>query len=143
MPGRRVPGGAAVGRDLDAADHAAAGVGRRAGDGDAVVPPVTVAPAAGEVIVEVGAVVSVDCVAATRPASQRRGLRAHVGEEVDRRLLHASGRPGRPPSWLASRPQDHWTVPAPNTSAPLGARYSVRWWVAVPGAVGRAVVLEH
>ena len=32
---------------------------------------------------------------------------------------------------VLSRPQAHWTVPAPNTSAPLGARYRVRWWVRV------------
>ena len=25
-------------------------------------------------------------------------------------------------SWVVSRPQDHWTVPAPKTIAPLGAR---------------------
>ncbi len=36
--------------------------------------------------------------------------------------------------WLLSRPHAHWTVPAPKTRAPLGARYIVRWWVAVPGA---------
>ena len=40
---------------------------------------------------------------------------------------------GRPtPSWLLSRPQAHWIVPAENTSAPLAARYMVRWWVVVP-----------
>ena len=31
-----------------------------------------------------------------------------------------------------SRPHDHWTVPAPNTSAPLGIRWRVRLCVAVP-----------
>ncbi len=32
---------------------------------------------------------------------------------------------------VSSRPQAHCTVPAPKTSAPLGALYSVRWWVCV------------
>ena len=78
-------------------------------------------------------VVSVDAVARDEPGLQRRGLRAHVGEQVDRGLLHA-GPPATVPglSWTASRPHDHWTVPAPKTSAPRGARYSVRLWVAVP-----------
>ena len=51
------------------------------------VPSVTFAPAAGDVIVEVGAVVSVDFVARTSPRQRRPGLRAHVGEQVQRRLL--------------------------------------------------------
>ena len=83
-------------------------------------------------IVDVGGVVSVDFVAATRPDSQRRRLRAHIGEQVDRRLLHVGVRRVARPGSRSSRPQLHWIVPAPNTSAPLGARYSVRWWVAVP-----------
>ena len=52
---------------------------------------------------------------------QRGGLGAHVGEQVHRRLLHARIRRSTSPrSWLPSRPHDHWMVPAPNTSAPLG-----------------------
>ena len=43
----------------------------------------------------------------------------------------------RMPSWTLSRPQAHWIVPALKTSAPLAARYSVRWWVVVPGEVAR------
>ena len=35
----------------------------------------------------------------------------------------------------SSRPQAHCTVPAPNTRAPLGARYMVRLCVAVPLSV--------
>ena len=47
------------------------------------------APAAGEVIVDVGAVSSrVDAVAGDEIALERRRLDAHVGEQVDRRLLH-------------------------------------------------------
>ena len=48
----------------------------------------------------------------------------------------------RPDGFALSRPQDHCTVPAPNTRAPLGARYSVRWWVAVPVVSLAAVVGE-
>ena len=46
------------------------------------------APTAGEVIVELGGAVSVDAVAARQPGHQGRRLRAHVGEQVDRGLLH-------------------------------------------------------
>ena len=63
--------------------------------------------------------VSVDWVAATKPGLQRCRLHAHVGQQVYRRLLHAGSGVESPSSWLLSRPHDHWTVPAPNTSAPL------------------------
>ncbi len=53
-----------------------------------VLPFVNVAPADGEVIVEVGGVVSVDAVASDQAGHQRGRLHAHVGEQVDRRLLH-------------------------------------------------------
>ena len=33
-------------------------------------------------------------------------------------------------SRAAAMPHDHWQVPAPNTSAPLGARYNVNEWTA-------------
>ena len=60
--------------------------------------------------------------------------RVHVGEHVHCRLLHVRISVGRRvPSWSLSRPQPHWIVPALNTRAPLAARYSVRWWVVVPG----------
>ena len=77
-------------------------------------------------MVEVGGVVSVDAVAAVRAGLQRRRLDAHVGEQVDGRLLHARrSAPGAGPSRrvvASSRPHDHCTVPAPNTSAPLACR---------------------
>ena len=37
-----------------------------------------------------------------------------------------------PRSCSLSNPHDHWTVPAPKTSAPLLCRYSVRLCVALP-----------
>ena len=65
-----------------------------------------------------------------KPRDQGVRLRAHVGEQVHRGLLH--GRIGACPiGFPLSRPHDHCTVPAPNTRAPLGARYKVRWWVVV------------
>ena len=99
------------------------------------VPTCRTAPAAGEVIVDVGAVVSVEAVAATRP-----GLEADPGctpMSANRLTVACRMRTSgvvTPPSWLPSRPHDHCTVPAPNTRAPLGAWYMVRLWVAVPGA---------
>ncbi len=72
--------------------------------------------------------VAVGAVASTAPAGEQVGLeasrlRAHVRQQVDRGLLHVGVLGGAGPrSWMASRPQDHWTVPAPKTSAPLGAR---------------------
>ena len=45
-----------------------------------------------------------------QPGLQRRRLRAHVGEQVDGRLLHVHARrPCRRGRASASRPQDHWT----------------------------------
>ena len=35
-------------------------------------------------------------------------------------------------SWWGSRPQDHCTVPAPNTREPATERYITRWCVAEP-----------
>ena len=66
--GHRVPGAAAVGGDLDAGDHAAACVGRGPADGHRR----TVGegrPGVGDVIVEVGGVVSVDAWRARAPPS--------------------------------------------------------------------------
>ena len=68
-------------------DDAAAGVGGRSRNRDRRVRR-NAAPLAGEVIVEVGATVSVDCTATTRPDCNRQRLHAHVGEEIHRRLLH-------------------------------------------------------
>ena len=100
-----------------------------------LVPSAIAAPCDGLVIVELGAVVSVDCGGRRQSAHQRRRLGAHVGEEVDGRLLHdgigrgAAGGPLLNHAFVVSRPHAHCTVPAPNTSAPLGAWYIVRWCV--------------
>ena len=69
--------------------------------------------------------VSVDAADSRRDSAglQRCRLRAHVGEQVDRRLLHRLIRQrAAPRSWLPSRPHVHCTVPAPKTSAPLACR---------------------
>ena len=90
-------------------------------------PSPTVAPPAGEVIVEVGAVVSVDAVAAVSPEISAYGCTPMSANRFT--VACCMLRSGVPPA--LSSPHDHCTVPAPNTSAPLGARYSDRWWVAV------------
>ena len=85
-------------------------------------PTGSVAPAAGELIAVVGAVVSVEAVAAVRPVTQRVRLDAHVGEQVDRRLLGRRVGRGGPTVVVGvqrPRPLDR---PALKTSAPLGAR---------------------
>ena len=45
-------------------------------------------PPVGQVIAEVGEVVSVDAVAGTKPRLQRSGLNAHVSKEIYCCLLH-------------------------------------------------------
>ena len=77
-------------------------------------------------MVDVGAVVSVEAVAGDEIALQRRRLDVHVREQVRRRLLQPRvGLDASAPmktSCSSSSPHDHWTVPAPNTSAPLACR---------------------
>ena len=81
-----------------------------------------------------GAVVSVDFVATCRSSAivvagaSMSASRLTVAWRIRGSAASAS------PSWLESRPQAHCTVPAEKTRAPLGARYSVRWWVVVPGS---------
>src|SRR4051812_13533975 len=93
-----------------------------------VLPLGTVDPSAGEVIVAVGAVWSVVAVAATSPVCRVDGCAFMSASRftVACCMSRSTGVPEK--SWSASRPQDHWTVPAPKTRAPLGARYSVRLW---------------
>ena len=86
--GRRVPGGAAVGGDLDAADHAAAGVGGGAADVSRPRRPARSRRRPARSPSTVGAAVSVDVVASGQPGLQGGRLGAHVGEQVDGRLLH-------------------------------------------------------
>src|SRR5690349_7884217 len=81
-------------------------------------PSPTVVEDDGEVMVEVGAVVSVDAVAATSPVSRAHGWAPMSASRltVAWRMLRSGVRVGSP------RPQDHCTVPAPKTRAPLLAR---------------------
>src|SRR5262245_39922007 len=100
-----------------------------------LVPSAIAVPCAGLVIVEMGAVVSVDAevavnpdisVVADAPMSANRFTVAccmtgsAVAPEGGPLLFHAL---------VVSRPHAHCTVPAPKTSAPLAARYIVRWCV--------------
>ena len=48
-----------------------------------------------------------------------------------------------PRSWLESRPQAHWTVPAPNTSPPLGPAVQGQVVLGRVRPEGRAVVDQH
>src|SRR5215813_3288821 len=92
------------------------------------------APADGEVIVDVGGVVSADCVAGVRPDISVAGCTLPMSANRFTVACCAAGSvlpPELPDPVPLSRPQDHCTVPPPNTRAPLAARYKVRWWVAV------------
>src|ERR1700730_13182383 len=91
-------------------------------------PSVRLAPEAGELICELGGVVSVDGLAATRPPSRLNGWAPMSAKRLTVACCIVLS--GEPPVGL-SRPHDHWTVPAPKTRAPEGARYMVRWCVAV------------
>ena len=118
--GDGVPGGAAVGRDLDAGHHTATCI---------VADPLMVtadpferlAFCAGDVIVEVGAVASVDGVAAVSPAINEAGctLPMSANRFTVACCMAVSVALVVPP---LSSPHAHCTVPAPNTRAPLGAR---------------------
>ncbi len=142
--GDRVPGAATVGGDLDAGDHTAARVS--GGPGDRHGRTVRQGGALGRRGDRRGGRRRVGRRRGRRkPLHQRGRLRAHVGEQVHRCLLHGGigrgqARHCRPRSPL-SRPHDHCTVPAPNTRAPLAARYKVRWWVAVCVVFRRASVV--
>jgi hypothetical protein len=95
-------------------------------------PSAIAEPAAGLVIVDVGAVVSVDGDAAARPAmsvvawAPMSAKRLTVACCMTGSGDAVVGGPLLFQAFVSSRPHDHCTVPAPNTSAPLGARYMVR-----------------
>src|SRR4051812_26472025 len=100
----------------------------------AVPVSVTFAPSAtvagGFVIVDVGAVESVDGDAATRPVCSVVGWAARSARTLT--VACCMLRSGVAFALKSSRPHAHCTVPAPKTRAPLGARYIVRLCVAVP-----------
>jgi hypothetical protein len=90
------------------------------------VPSTGCAPAAGEVMLAVGGVVSADAVAGCNPAIRVAGCTPMSANRftVACCMLGSVGVPAK--SCVSSSPHDHWIVPAPNTSAPLGCLYSVR-----------------
>jgi hypothetical protein len=103
-------------------------------------PPASVAvpvmtPPLFAVIVDVGGVASVGGQVTTRPGIRVAGCAPMSAKRLTVACcVSGSGAPLGPASlqaFVVSSPHDHCTVPAPNTSAPLGARYSVRWWVSV------------
>ena len=87
---------------------------------------------AGDVIVELGAVASAVGVAAVRPVMSVPGCEPMSANRLTVACCMLVLAAALPRSWLASSPHDHWTVPAPNTRAPLAALYSVMLWTAVP-----------
>ena len=107
-------------------------VARRAAD-DNGSPLCTVEFTGGDTIAEVGGVWSLVPLVCWRPGCR---LQASTPMSANRFTVACRiSRLGAAPfglSWSVSRPHDHCTVPAPNTSALLGARYSVRLCVAVP-----------
>ena len=85
-------------------------------------------------IVAVGGLVSVVCVAGVSPTISVAGCTLPMSANrftVACCMVGSTGPPELPDPVPLSRPHDHCTVPPPNTKAPLAARYSVRWWLAV------------
>ena len=91
---------------------------------------VRLAPGAGDVMCDVGAVVSNEGDALTRPEMRANGWAPMSAKRLTVACCMVRSVPA--PVHVLSRPQAHWTVPAPKTSAPDAARYMVRLWVAVP-----------
>ena len=81
-----------------------------------------VLPAVGLLMTVVGAWVSADWVAATRPAIRVLGWAPMSANRLMVACWIRESGGDWMPSWSLSRPQAHWMVPAPNTSAPLAAR---------------------
>ena len=90
--------------------------------------------AAGEVIVDLGAVASELGVAAVRPVMSVPGWAPMSANRLTVACCMLVLAAALPRSWLASSPHDHWTVPAPKTRAPLAALYIVMLCTAVPAA---------
>jgi hypothetical protein len=100
------------------------------------VPALTFWPEAGLVIMDTGGVVSVDAWAAMSPLCNVAGCTPISAKRFTVACCIFGSGFGvaklKGLSWLLFRPHDQSTVPLPNTNAPLGARYSVMWCVAVP-----------
>ena len=107
------------------------------------VPSAIAAPAVGLVIVVLGGPASVDADAGAMPLisvvawAPMSANRLIVACCITGSGAEAGGLLALQP-WLTSSPHAHCTVPAPNTSAPDGALYIVRWCVWV---VGEATLL--
>src|SRR6267378_3742715 len=81
-------------------------------------PPLSaVAPSTGDVIVELGATESVDADAALRPDWIDPGCTPMSANRLTVACCMRGSGTEAPRSWAPSRPHDHCTVPAPNTSA--------------------------
>ena len=130
-----MPGRAVVGGDFHAGDHSAAGVGGGAGDRHlAAVLEGFARFRRGDRRGRRRSCRST-CSPATRPEISDPGWAPMSANRltVACSMLGSGGLRwvgGAIPGVQLARPQDHCTVPAPKTSAPLGARYSVRWCVA-------------
>ena len=97
-------------------------------------PTGTTALLAGAVIVEDGGAVSVEAVAAERPACSVVGCDPMSASRFTVACCAAESTAADPRSWFESSAHGHWIVPAPKTSAPLACRYWVIECVAVPAA---------
>ncbi len=73
-----------------------------------------------------GTTVSVEAVAATRLGCNVAGWTLMSANRLTVACCIRTSGAVLPRSWLLSRPQGHWTVPAPNTKAPLLCLYRVR-----------------
>ena len=82
------------------------------------VPPGTWPPARGKPIADEAAVTSPDAATATRPGWIDPGWAPISASRFTVACRMAALGIEAPRSWLPSRPHDHWTVPAPKTSAP-------------------------
>ena len=98
------------------------------------VPTGTSAPVAGHVTTDVGGVWSADVDGYTRfDCSVAGSAPMSASTLAVACCIRACGAP-ESRGWVSSRPHAHWQVPVAHTRAPLGARYSVRRWVAGPAA---------
>ena len=91
----------------------------------------TVAPSAGEMTSETGAVTSADAEAGTSPACSVAGCTPMSAKRFTVACCMSALGLAAMPSWTPSSPHDHCSVPEPNTSAPLGRRWKTACWVAV------------
>ena len=107
------------------------------------VPALTLDPAAGAVIEDVGATASAEADALDEPALQRSWLHAHVGEQVDRRLLHSYIRGGA--AAIVVRVETPGPLHRPGAEDQCAARGAIQGQRVRDrsGAVGRAPVEQR